>query len=258
VGGGTLLTVLGSIYQGSNALRELQVLDSDGTILQRWSVSSSGAFRVDLSNFGSPGRKTLRLRVIDSAGLYSETSIPVINDDAELEAQARQFLKKYNVAPDGGTLRFGVTNIPIVVPDSLKQYWQVFEEACSFWNKYCPIVHLYPTTSNSNEYVIRVFDETNQNSQYAAVTNRTYNGHEIVSASIDLYKDWLGVSNDAKAEALAHELGHALYTENEITEYGSYFVQWPYGPAEIQKVIVPPVVQRGIRMLYSNPPGWTP
>jgi hypothetical protein len=256
VGSGTLLTILGTVSQGSNPLKELVVLDSDGSLLQKWPIAP-GDFRVDLSNFGSPGRKSLRVRVIDSAGLYSETSIPVLNDDTELEAQARQFLKKYSCAPDGGSLRFAVTNIPVLVPESLKQYWKLFEEACEFWNKYCSVLYLYPTTSNSSEYVIRVFDETSQNSEYIAVTNRSYNGHEIVSSSIDLYKGWLDWPQDTQIGALTHELGHALVTASEIEEFGSRCVLWPI-LTDYRDQVIPTIMQRAIHLVYSYPPGWQP
>jgi hypothetical protein len=254
VSSGVYLTLIGSITQGSNPLSKLQVIDSNGNLLQEW-PAQPGSFRVDLERFGSPGRKTLRLRVIDSAGLFGETSIAVLNDNAQLEAQARQFLKKYSCAPDGGSLRFAVTDIPVLVPESLKQYWKLFEEACEFWNKYCSVLYLYPTTSNSSEYVIRVFDETSQNSEYIAVTNRSYNGHEIVSSSIDLYKGWLTLSSSMKAGVLAHELWHALVSTLESGEFGGYFVGWG---SSIDDTIIPPLVQKGVQLLYSHSPGWVP
>jgi hypothetical protein len=257
VGAGVLLTIIGTVSQGSNALKELVVLDSDGSLLQRWPVTS-GAFRVDLSSFGSPGRKVIRVRVVDSQGLFGETQLPIINDNNQLDSAARDFLRRYNVAPDGGSLRFAVTDIPVLVPNSLKQYWELFEEACEFWNKYCPILHLYPTTSNSSEYVIRVFDETSQNSQYVAVTNRTYNGHEIVSASIDLYEGWLEKADEMKKTIVAHEIGHGILKMSHVDEFGPLFIMSSAGDAGGSERVIPPIVQHAIKLLYTHQPGWQP
>jgi len=258
VGTGTLLTILGSISQGSNPLKELQVVDSDNSLLQKWTITQPGDFRIDLSNFGSKGEKSLKIRMVDSINLYSETQIQVINDDYLLEEKAREFLRKYNVAPgDGGTVPFATTDIPVIVPDSLKQYWQTFQSACDFWNKYVPLLHLYPVSYTTNDYFIKVLDETNQSSNYVAVTFRTYGIHTVAEGYIHLYKDWLDEPDSAKIEALAHELGHVLLTPSEVTEYGSYMVMWPF-VGDIQWTILPPIVQKAVRLLYSNPPAWTP
>jgi hypothetical protein len=257
VGSGTLLTILGSVQAGTNPLKELEAIDSDGTILQRWSVSSSGAFRMDLERFGVTGRKTLRLRVIDSAGLFGEASIAVLNDDVELEAQARQFLRKYNVASDGGTIPFATTDIPVVVPSSLQSYWQAVTDACNFWNKYVPLLHLYPVSSTSSEYFIKIIDDTSQTSNYVAETFRTYGVHEVVKAYIHLYKGWLSWPQDTQIGALTHELGHALVTASEIEEFGFRCVLWPI-LTSVNDQIIPTIMQRAVKLLYQHPPAWQP
>jgi len=67
---------MGNVQAGSNPIQKIQVLEGSN-VLQEWPVSSSGEFRVDLERFGVPGRKVLRLRIVDSVGLYSEQTITV-------------------------------------------------------------------------------------------------------------------------------------------------------------------------------------
>jgi hypothetical protein len=259
VGTGTLLTILGRISQGSNPLKELQVLDSDYLLLQKWTITQPGAFRIDLSNFGSKGEKSLKIRIVDSLNLYSETQIQVINDDNLLEEKAREFLRKYNVAPgDGGTVPFATTDIPVIVPDSLKQYWQTFQSACDFWNKYAPLLHLYPVSSTTNEYFIMILDETNQLSNYVAEASRTYGIHTVAEGYIYLYKGWLDAPDGYKIAVLEHELGHCLLTADEITEFGWACVMWPYADYDCKMQVLPPIMQSATRWLYSNPPGVKP
>jgi hypothetical protein len=255
---------MGNVQAGSNPIQKIQVLEGSN-VLQEWPISSSGDFRVDLERFGVPGRKSLKVRVIDSAGLYSETSIPVVNDDAQLEAQAIQFLRKYNVASDGGTVRLGnllsgpyARKVTVYI-NTVTQWRDLIEEACSFWTRYTNIQFELAVAPEAESPCIIIADHTNENKSIIAETFRGYvsDPHEI-DATIRLYKGWLDESNDQRVNTLAHELGHGLYTEKEITEFGPYFVQWPYGPLEIQKVIIPPIVQRGIKMLYSHSPGWAP
>jgi hypothetical protein len=264
VGEGTLLTIIGNVQAGSNPIQKIQILEGSN-VLQEWPIAQ-GDFRVDLSNFGVPGRKVLKVRVVDSAGLYSETSIPVINDDTELEAQARQFLKKYSCSGDGGTVRFGnlqtgpyAQKVRIYI-NSVQQWKDLIEKACSFWTQYTGIQFEVTTFTGSAEFPsIVIADYTNVDKPIVAETIRGYitDPHEI-DATVRLYKGWLDESNDQRIRTLAHEIGHGLYTEKEVTEFGPYFVQWPYGPLEIQKVIIPPIVQEGIKMLYSHSPGWAP
>jgi hypothetical protein len=188
-------------------------------------------------------------------GLYGEQTLQIVNDDSLLDEKGRGFLKKYNVASDGGTVPFAATDIPVIVPDSLKQYWQTFQSACDFWNKYVPLLHLYPVSSTNSEYFIKVIDDTSQSSSYVAETFRTYGIHEIVEAYVHLYKGWLGVPDDVKIGTLEHELGHALLTEAHVEEYGSWFIMWPHVGSN--KVVLP-LAQKATRLLYEHAPGWKP
>jgi hypothetical protein len=257
VGSGTLLTILGSVSQGSNPLSKLVVLDSDGSVLQEWPIAQ-GAFRVDLERFGVTGRKTLKIRIVDSAGLYSEQQIVVNNDDALLDSSAKDFLRKYNVASDGGTVPFATMDIPVIVPDSLKQYWQTFQSACDFWNKYAPLLHLYPVSSTSSEYFIKIIDDTSQTSNYVAETFRTYGVHEVVKAYIHLYKGWLDEPDEMKKTIVAHEIGHGVLTMSHVDEFGPLFIMSSAGDAGGSERVIPPIIQRAITLLYSHPAGWQP
>jgi len=267
VGSGTLLTILGSVQAGTNPLKELVVLDSDGTILQRWSVSP-GSFRVDLSSFGSPGRKVIRVRAVDSAGLYAEQALQIVNDDTLLDSSAREFLRRYSCSGDGGSIRFGnlqtgpyAKPVEIWLFQGVEPYQSLVESAAQFWTKYTGIQFkiLRHDQHPSEDVYITICDRFSEDPGPVAITQRSFESdpHEITYIRIDLYKGWLDESNDQRVRTLAHELGHGLYTEEEVTEFGPYFVQWPYGPLEIQKVIIPPIVQRGIKMVYSHSPGWT-
>jgi hypothetical protein len=266
VGTGTLLTIIGSVSQGSNALREIQVLDGDGTILQRYSATQ-GAFRVDLSNFGSLGRKVLRFRAVDSAGLSAETTIQVVNDDALLDQNAREFLRRYSCA-GGGTERFGDLedgpySKPVrifIISSELNQYEALIKKAADFWTKYCGIafqVFEYDGSHIDFPYILLEAKFAEDPPQIVAETRRGFIGNKIVSGDITLYKGWLDEPDSAKIEALAHELGHALLTASEVEEYGPYMVMWPF-VGDIQWTILPPIVQKAVRLLYSNPPAWTP
>jgi hypothetical protein len=264
VGEGTLLTIMGNVQAGSNPIQKIQVLEGSN-VLQEWPVSSSGEFRVDLERFGVTGRKVLRLRIVDSVGLYSEQQIVVNNDDNLLDSAARDFLRRYNVAPDGGSVRLGdLSNGPYTRPvmvyiKEIPQWEGLIREACSWWKKYTGL-EFELSTGQPTPPGIYIADETATDKSIVAETKRGFDQdpHQITSVTISLYKGWLDESNDQRVNTLAHELGHGLYTEKEITEFGPYFVQWPYGPLEIQKVIIPPIVQRGIKMLYSHSPGWAP
>jgi len=277
VGSGTLLTVLGSIYQGSSALRELQVLDSDGTILQRWSVSSSGAFRVDLSNFGSPGRKTIRVRAVDSAGLYAEQTLQIVNDDGQLDGAAREFLRKYCSDAYGRTIRFGeLTTGPYTVPvnvylDSslsshLTEVKDALEEAEKFWKHYTGIEFRYinsypPRPQDPKTPVIGIgawWDKEGPGGAVAVTTRGSQQDvHELTDVGIVLYKGWLSWPQDTQIGALTHELGHALVTASEIEEFGFRCVLWPI-LTSVNDQIIPTIMQRAVHLLYNNSPGWQP
>jgi hypothetical protein len=264
VGSGTLLTIIGNISQGSNPLRELQVLDSE-TILQKWSVTP-GSFRVDLSNFGSPGRKVIKVRVTDSVGLYGEQTITVTNDNSLLDEEAREFLKKYSCT-GGGTERFGDLedgpySKPVrifIVSTELKQYESLIKEATDFWTKYCGIafqIYEYDGSHIDFPYILleAKFDE---DPGVVAQTRRGYIGNKIVAGYITLYKGWVdNCTSEARIVVLEHEIGHGLLTSQEVTDPGYPNVMWPYPDANCD--ILPPVMQRATRLLYEWPPGTKP
>jgi hypothetical protein len=271
VGSGTLLTILGSVSQGSNPLKELVVLDSDGPLLQKWPISSAGAFRVDLSNFGSPGRKVIRVRAVDSVGLYGEAQIVVDNDDNLLDEKAREFLRKYCVRGDGTTRRFGDltdgpfnVSVKIYLASGVQPYANIVKEAVDFLERYYSGMQfeIYTQEAFTKYPYITIKDEFSQNPGMTAATIVGYdpsNLNKIIYGEITLYQDWqLNENEYQKIRTVAHEISHVICTTSEVTDYGVYFVLWPYGPLEIQKVVIPPIVQLGIKKLYSNPPAWTP
>jgi hypothetical protein len=259
VGSGTLLTILGSISQGSNPLKELQVLDSDNSLLQKWTITQPGDFRIDLSNFGSRGEKTLKIRIVDSINLYSETQIQVINDDNLLEEKAREFLRKYNVLGDGGTARLGNLQTgpyarPVRVYINTVQQWKdLIQKACSFWTQYTGIqFELTTFTGSAESPCIVIADYTNEDKYCVADTYRGYiqDPHDY-DGVIRLYKGWLDEGELDKIRTLTHELGHCLVTELH-TDPDMYdimsnipwepFLWWPYE-------------QKAVKILYSLPPG---
>jgi hypothetical protein len=262
VGSGTLLTILGSISQGSNPLKELQVLDSDNSSLQKWTINQPGDFRIDLSNFGSKGEKSLKIRIVDSLNLYSETQIQVINDDNLLEEKAREFLRKYNVLGDGGTERFGNLQTgpyrsPVVVYiREAPQYQCLIEEACRFWEKYTGI-KFEVSTGEPQKPDVYIVNRTSEAMAAVAMTTTGYtqDPHEITGGYIYLYKGWLDESQSTKVRTLAHELGHALGVRAEVTEFGPMCVMWP---VDNGGDIVLPLMQKAFRLLYEHPPAWTP
>jgi hypothetical protein len=264
VGSGVYLTLIGSITQGSNPLKELVVLDNDGTILQRWSVTP-GDFRVDLSNYGSPGRKTIRVRAVDTVGLYGEVQIVVNNDDDSLDQSAREFLKRYNVLSDGGTVRMGnLSNGPYSKPikvyiNTVQQWKSLVQQACDFWTRYTNIQFELVIASEAESPCIIISDKTSEDPGVIAGTRRGYvsDPHEI-DATVELYKIWMEYNDEVKACAIAHELGHTLLTASEITEFGPNMIMWPYGPATLKEEILPPVVQKSVYLLYSHAPDWIP
>jgi predicted Zn-dependent protease len=166
-------------------------------------------------------------------------------------------LRKYNVASDGGTVPFATTGIPVVVPSSLQSYWQAVTDACNFWNKYVPLLHLYPVGSTNSEYFIEILDHTDQTSNYVAETFRTYTAsHQVAEAYIKIYKGWLGYPDILKVDVLSHELGHALLTEQHIDEYGLWFVMSTWGGNAVR--LLPCIAQKATRLLYEHAPGWKP
>jgi len=267
VGAGVLLTIIGTVSQGSNPLKELVVLDSDGSLLQKWPISP-GDFRVDLSNFGSPGRKVIRVRAVDSAGLYGEQTIAVTNDNSLLDEEAREFLKKYSCVAGTNTIRFGnlgtgpyTKPVRIYLIDEAANYRNLVEEACQFWQKYCGFsfevytIHMGDTAPLP---AIAIIPKFNEDPGVVALTERGYaNTYEVAEADISLYKGWLDWPQNTQTGALTHELGHALVTASEIEEFGSRCVLWPI-LTDYRDQVIPTIMQRAIHLVYSYPPGWQP
>lgn len=262
VGSGTLLTIIGSISQGSNALSRLQVIDSNGDLLQEW-PAQPGAFRVDLERFGSPGRKVLKVRVVDSAGLFAEASIPVLNDDAQLDSAARELIRRYNVI-NGGTTRIGNTqngppNRPIKVYINSTLRWRdLIQASCDFWTRYTQVKFEVTTFVNEAESpCIVVADYTDKNASVAADTYYTYptgDSHER-DATIRLFKGWLSYDEEMKLAILEHEFGHALITLQHIDEDGPLGV---LSSSPTGNKIISPRMQRAVELIYQSPPAWQP
>jgi len=262
VGGGTLLTILGSVSQGSNPLSRLQVIDSNGDLLQEW-PAQPGAFRVDLERFGSPGRKVLKVRVVDSAGLFAEASIPVLNDDAQLDSAARELIRRYNVI-NGGTTRIGNTqngppNRPIkVYVNSTLRWRDLIQASCDFWTRYTQVKFEVTTFVNEAESpCIVVADYTDKNASVAADTYYTYptgDSHER-DATIRLFKGWLSYDEEMKLAILEHEFGHALITLQHIDEDGPLGV---LSSSPTGNKIISPRMQRAVELIYQSPPAWQP
>jgi hypothetical protein len=260
VGEGTLLTIIGNVQAGSNPIQKIQILEGSN-VLQEW-PAQPGSFRVDLSSFGQLGRKVIRVRVTDTAGLYNEQQITIINDDQALDSAAREFLRKYSCAGDGGTVRMGnLSNGPYSKPikvyiNTVQQWKSLVQQACDFWTKYTAIQFEITTFTDSAESPgVVIADYTNENKSVIAETFRGYitDPHEI-DATVRLYKGWLSYNDDGRVIVIEHELGHAVLTAAEVTELGSYFIMNPVMTSGGK--VIPPSVQRAIQLLYSNPPGW--
>jgi hypothetical protein len=269
VGSGTLLTIIGSVSQGTNPLRELQVLDSDGSLLQRWPISSSGAFRADLSSFGSPGRKVLRLRILDSVGLYSEQTITVTNDETVLDAQAWEFLKKYCTDAGSRTIRFGnLQTGPYAMPveiwlfQGVEPYQNLVESAAQFWTKYTGIQFkiLRHDQHPSGDVYITICDRFSEDPGRTADTERSFSTdtHEVVYVRVNLYTGWLDEPNEMKRVIMCHEVGHGILTMSHIDEFGPLFIMSSAGDAGGSERVIPPIVQHAIKLLYTHQPGWQP
>jgi hypothetical protein len=270
VGEGTLLTIMGNVQAGSNPIQKIQVLEGSN-VLQEWPISSSGEFRIDLGRFGKPGQKMLKIRAVDSSGLYGEASIQVVNDDTVLDAQAREFLRKYCTDAYGKTIRFGnLTTGPYTVPvnvylDSslgthLTEVKHALEEAEKFWERYTGIEFRYinsypPRPEDPKTPVIGIgawWDKEGPGGAVAITTRGSQQDvHELTDVGIVLYKGWLYESELDKIRTITHELGHCLVTELH-TDPSMYdimsnipwepFLWWPYE-------------QKAVKILYSLPPG---
>jgi hypothetical protein len=226
---------------------------------------------VDLSNFGSLGRKNVIVRIVDSAGLYGEQSISIINDEALLDEAAREFLRKYSCDAYSKTIRFGdLTTGPYTVPvniyldsslgNHLSEVKDTLLKAEEFWKHYTGIKFQYinsypPRPQDPKTPVIGIgawWDEEGPGGAVAITSRGTQQDiHELTDVGITLYKGWLDECELDKIRTLTHELGHCLVTELH-TDPDMYdimsnipwepFLWWPYE-------------QKAVKILYSLPPG---
>ena len=269
VGEGVKLTLIGSVQAGSYPVSRLQVLDSDGSLLQEW-VVNEGVFRVDLERFGLIGQKTVKVRVVDTAGNYGETQLQLINDPALLENLAREFLRRYCAAGDGKLVRFGDLNdgplanpVRVYLWPEVQPYASLVQQACSFWESYTRIrfelIQRAPTESDPAPR-IAIDAKFNSDAGYAAVTSRgtTSSTYKIDFGSITLYRGWYTTDETDKWQTLAHEIGHVILmtTGRGVdgqghTDDGSIM---DYRPGPI-RLFLHPYQQRAIQILYSSNPG---
>jgi len=253
VGEGTLLTILGRAQQGTYSLSKIQAIEGE-SVLQEWPISSSSDFRIDLEKFGSAGRKTLKLRAVDSQGLFGETQLPIINDNNQLDSAARDFLRRYNIGGREGTWRFGNLETgpyakPVRVDIREVAEWQnLIQQACDFWTKYTGI-RFEISTGEPQALDVYIANHTNQDPGIVAQT--FLYGILEKSADIELYKGWLGENETEKVITIAHELGHALVTEmhTEPAMYDIMSNMWPL------PLLWWPYEQKATKILYSLPPG---
>lgn len=264
VGEGTLLTILGRAQEGTYPLSKIQAIEGE-SVLQEWPISSSGDFRIDLEKFGSPGRKTLKLRAVDSQGLFGETQLPIINDNNQLDSAARGFLRKYSCSGDGGTIRFGnLQTGPYAMPvkvyiNTVQQWKDLIEKACAFWSRYTGIQFELVVGSQAELPCIGIQDKTNKENSAVAGTIRAYSQdpHEITVVAINLYKGWLNLPTSIQIGTVAHELGHALLTASEVEDYGYRCIMWPI-MGDVDQKVIPPTMQYAIKLLYQHDPAWQP
>jgi hypothetical protein len=262
---GTKLTLIGNIRSGSLPVTKLQVLDYDGSLLQEWTVVEGG-FRVDLERFGSPGSKQVKIRVLDTNGNFSETSLQLINDPSLLEQLARDFLRRYCSTPgDGKIVRYGdLQDGPFAQPvlvylwDSVKPYRHLVEEAFRFWESYTGIRFQFLETLPGPEDPrprCAITADFNADPGYAATTIRGYiNSYKVIGGSITLYRGWWSASEGHKVKVLAHELGHILLIQHDSPP------DWHTNDGSLMDADAPQMVlhcyqQLAVRLLYSRNPG---
>ncbi|MBC7330021.1 hypothetical protein H5T88_06640 [bacterium] len=276
VGSETIMTILGKLKEGSNPIDRIEVEitdDNEVAILETFGnevIEDIGGgikcFRLDIKHFGAPGYKQVKVRVIDKQGVFGESTIEVINDDILLEEKALEFLRKYNCLFDGGTQRFGNLNTgpyhrPVRVYINTVEKWKsLIEQGCEFWTRYSGIeFELLVSEGEPEKPVVIISDETTQDLGNVVAMTYLYglDDHETTTSVIKLYKGFLELSDPMKIGIIAHELGHVLLTSKEVTEFGCYFTMWPYG-CPIDQQVIPPEVQKAIKLLYTHEPGWIP
>ncbi|MFA0749685.1 MAG: hypothetical protein SLRJCFUN_000088 [Candidatus Fervidibacter sp.] len=264
VADGVKLTLIGNTTSGSYSVSRIQVIDSDGSVLQEWPIGP-GLFRVDLERFGSLGQKIVKLRVVDTNGNFSETSLQLINDPSLLDQLAREFLRRYCVLADGGLARFGnLTTGPfskavgVYLADAVKPYSNLCEQAFQFWESYTGIrfqfIDSYPQRpDDSSTPAVIIGAAFEKDPGYAAVTSRGYqrDSHEITDGSITLYRGWWQKPDSERIRTIAHELGHVLVTMAHPND-GGVFDEWGK-PIEME--VMHPYHQFALRILYTKNPG---
>jgi len=249
VGSGTLLTIIGEAYGAD----QIVVYDQDGSLLETFEVTP-GQFRVDLSRFGTPGRKTLKI-VARGPGGESVANLEVVNDEVVLRSLAEGAIQRYGMRrfawPPYGTEK----PIPVYIKLKYlpKEYIPLVEEACEFWTRYTSLK--FDTLIIPDDSVIPdpsiVITYENKDPGYIAET-RNYGAGGIVDGShVYLYSRFAGLSEEAQASIIAHEMWHVLFdTDHPGTEFGTRFIGYPYHPFDLSTSTIPPVIQRVIDILY--------
>jgi len=238
------------VIGGYQSQYTLQALDTDGTVLQSWKVSP-GDFRVDLSNFGSPGDKNITLRIAESP--LSTAQVPVIVDDARLEQRAQELIAQ-------GLHPWETTSLKLYVPSSLRNYSSIFQNAAEFWSTYSVFRFeiLIGQHSDGERGYIQVWDETSTSSGKAAETNINADHGRNVDSSIIVYQGWIVQEDWCKEFIISHELWHALAGTFEEAEYysisfGSRFPGYQkISPLPLSEAIIPPILQRTLQILNSR------
>lgn len=265
VGPGVKLQIVGQIRQGTNTVVKLEILVDDRVVLTI--PNPDYEFRFDLEEFGVPGTKPLIIRAIDSSGVAGESSVEIINDPAELERLARDFLLKYATV-NGRVVRFmslsdGPPSKPIkvLVNRALEPYLETIRQGVDFWTRYTGLSFVVEITQKDDlkapedygSILLRL--ETVDTNSYAK-TWKFYTDEDAVYkvgiGLVALYRGWLTSANELKALIVAHELGHVLLVPDSReghTTNGSFMdagaTEWNFHP----------YMQLAVRILYSKNPG---
>ncbi|MEM3830519.1 MAG: hypothetical protein QXP36_15105, partial [Conexivisphaerales archaeon] len=268
VGPGVKLQIVGQIRQGTNTVVKLEILVDDRVVLTI--PNPDYEFRFDLEEFGVPGTKPLIIRAIDSSGVAGESSVEIINDPAELERLARDFLLKYACTWDGQVVRFGdredgpfakpvrVYLWPEVIP-----YHSIVEEACEFWTRYTGIqfqVIEVPTLPTQIPLpCIVILGELNKSTTAAAITKKLYDSAvalKVVEGDITLYQGWLTLTDELKSLVIAHELGHVLLpAPNGGVDGKGHTADGHLMDRNGGNGLLAPYHQLAFKILYSHSPG---
>jgi len=251
-GSGTLFTILGKldVIGGYQSQYTLQALDTDGTVLQSWKVSP-GDFRVDLSNFGSPGEKMITLSVKESP--LTTAQVPLIVDDSRLQQRAQELIAK-------GLSPWVTTNIKIYVPESLQGSLQVFQHAADFWAAYSVFRFnvIIGQPSAGEQGYIRIWDKTDEDAWGSARTGWNWDANgRITYAGITVFQGWAIQPDWLKECILAHELWHACFAADEAERYSQFqfgirFPGYQSSWYSLDQSIIPPIVQHVSQILNPD------